>query len=123
MRRSPHLSKLCHTPAYAARSLVPWLGRCSIAVIDQNVDLDGQPHLLGTNIAAELEAQNFRGLTCIVTGSDPDEVAAISCSRGVHLVLEKGLSLREMAKRLLVARESLLIREALVTDSPLPSLL
>ena len=48
-------------------------------VLDQHVLLGGKPHLLGTDVAAELRAAGFVGVTCIVTGADQVRVEPRPC--------------------------------------------
>ena len=49
----------------------------SIALLDQNIDLDGRPHLLGTELARQLADRGFSGVTCILTSSS--QVRPIIC--------------------------------------------
>ena len=40
-----------------------------IVILDQNIDFQGEAHLLGSDIAGQLHEAGFCGVTCILTGS------------------------------------------------------
>eukprot|EP00966_Prymnesium_polylepis_P122999 2843894-Prymnesium_polylepis.1 len=98
------------------------LPHMDVVVLDQNLDLDGKAHLLGTDIARELHDRAFRGVTCIQAGASAQvaifesvtSVRADSASRrgGGSQVMDeiaampgvdregKGRDLQEMADRI-----------------------
>ena len=63
----------------------PPLPHVDIVIMDQNIDFQGSAHLLGSDIAGQLHAAGFCGVTCILTGSSLEVgQAALSC-HNVHL--------------------------------------
>ena len=59
---------------------------CLVVFNVQNIEISGAPHLLGSDLAAELNRQGFRGLVCILTGSSKRVVDELSVLPGVDLV-------------------------------------
>jgi hypothetical protein len=57
-----------------------------VALLDQNIG----PGVFGTEIAAALRARGFRGVTCVITGSSPDDVGRLGALPAVDLCVEKG---------------------------------
>ena len=53
--------------------LQPPFRQADIIALDQNIDLDGQPHLLGTDLVVRLREAGFTGAACIISGGDPEE--------------------------------------------------
>ena len=69
-----------------SRSLLlrPSLGLLDL--VHQNVELNGAPHLTGTELAAQLRARGFSGVVCILTGSSKQTITSLSAEKGVDLV-------------------------------------
>ena len=61
-----------------------------IALIDQNISLDGKDFILGTDIARSLHQNHFTGVACILTASSNNHAETLSQLTGVDLVLPKG---------------------------------
>ena len=85
------------------QEITPPLSPVDIVVLDQNIDIDDGVHLLGSDLAGQLHAASFCGLTCIMTGSSHDDIDRMSRMPGVDLVLEKGAPLAETARKLRAA--------------------
>ena len=80
--------------------------RCSVALLDQNINApDGSPHLLGTHLAEQLKQQDFRGVTCILTGSSAHAINEIRQCAGVDLAMPKSMSLVEQQSLIQAALE------------------
>ena len=79
--------------------MAPPHAHADIVVLDQNIS----ETLLGSDIAGQLQAAGYRGLTCVMTGSSVEKMDAISKQSGVDLVLAKGRSLADVAELLLDA--------------------
>jgi hypothetical protein len=63
-----------------------------IAVLDQNIRLDDEVRVLGTELATRLKQNNFQGVCAILTGSSvhSEHFNSLRSMPGVDLVLEKG---------------------------------
>jgi hypothetical protein len=66
------------------------LRHADIVILDQNIGLDRVDHLLGSEVAGQLQEAGFCGLVCISTASAVDQMGSIAGQPGVDLVLEKG---------------------------------
>ena len=77
-----------------------------IALIDQNISLDGKDFILGTDIARSLHQNHFTGVACILTASSNNHAETLSQLTGVDLVLPKGTPPATVAAELLAALEA-----------------
>eukprot|EP00966_Prymnesium_polylepis_P054832 1267219-Prymnesium_polylepis.2 len=76
--------------------------QADVLVIDQNVlRPGGDEAVLGTDLTLQLREQDFRGVICILTASSAHETDRISALPGGDLCCEKGMSLAELAEKLL----------------------
>jgi len=73
-----------------------------IAVLDQNIRLDDEVRVLGTELATRLKQNNFQGVCAILTGSSvhSEHFNSLRSMPGVDLVLEKGMPLPDVAREL-----------------------
>ena len=79
----------------------PELGRAAdIAVLDQHIELDGRPHLLGSEIAVQLRTEGFKGIICVVSSDDSANLAALRATPGVDMVVSKAALYEDLAARL-----------------------
>mmetsp|Transcript_26969 Transcript_26969/g.52467 ORF Transcript_26969/g.52467 Transcript_26969/m.52467 type:complete len:144 (-) Transcript_26969:269-700(-) len=72
-----------------------------IAILDQNINLDCSPPILGSELIKELRAHGFKGLTCIVTGDSRERVAQLAKEPDIDIVIEKGMPLPQLAHLIL----------------------
>ena len=79
--------------------IAPPHAHADVVVLDQNIS----ENLPGSDIAAQLQAAGYRGITAVMTGSSVEKMGRISKQPGVDLALEKGGSLADIAERLLEA--------------------
>jgi len=84
---------------------MPPLRPADIVLLDQNIDLDQKAHLLGSDVAGQLHAAGYRGVTCIITGASQQQIQELSTKPGVDLVLEKGTPFPTLARRLQAVHE------------------
>jgi len=82
------------------QEMAPPLSPVDIVVLDQNIEFDGQVHLLGSEIAGQLHTASFQGVVCIMTGSSAHAIEQIAKLPGVDLVLEKGTNVAKVALQL-----------------------
>jgi hypothetical protein len=81
--------------------LTPPLPHVDVVMLDQNINTqEGQQHLLGSDIAGQLQAHGYRGVTCIQTGSSMQMIDELAGMPGVDLVFPKGLALSAVADRI-----------------------
>ena len=71
------------------QEIAPALTPADIVVLDQNIDLDNDVHLLGSDVAEQLHAKSFRGLVCIMTGSSRNEIERLARLPGSTLCWKK----------------------------------
>jgi hypothetical protein len=71
-----------------------------VLLIDQRIYLDGQPHMLGTEVAEELHRRGFGGVVGIISGADKTQLAELRALPGIDLTACKSdlLSGRVTAK-------------------------
>ena len=76
--------------------------RPHVVVLDQNIDKpQGGPHLLGTDLAAELQLRGFSdGVVCILSGASEKDLEAFRGKPGVDLVYGKGKGTNVIAEGL-----------------------
>ena len=85
---------------------MPPLRHADIVLLDQNIMLDQQEaHMLGSDVAGQLHAAGYRGVTCIITGSSVQQIQQLSTKPGVDLVVAKGTALPTLARRLQAIHE------------------
>jgi len=82
------------------KEAVPSLPPADIVLLDQNIDLGENSHLLGSDVAEQLCMAGYRGVTCIITGSSVEQIQQLSTCPGVDLVVPKGTGLATLADRL-----------------------
>ena len=83
--------------------LQPPFRQADVIALDQNIDLCGQPRLLGTDLVARLRNAGFTGAACIVSGGEPEAVARLGALPGVDVATGKGFDAAELAALLLEA--------------------
>ena len=85
---------------------MPPLRHADIVLLDQNIMLDQEAHMLGSDVAGQLHAAGYRGVTCIITGSSVQQIQQLSTKPGVDLVVAKGTcTLPTLARRLQAIHE------------------
>ena len=52
---------------------------------------------MGTDLCQQLHERGFRGVTCVLSGSDEEVIEQISSLPGVDMAFEKGASLKTIA--------------------------
>lgn len=73
-----------------------------LAVLDQNI-FAGATCIHGSDLAASLRARGFDGVVCILTGSSAVKVEELSENGHVDVVASKGISVTDLAGKLLAA--------------------
>ena len=68
-----------------------------IAIIDQNLTINSMPHLLGHDLAEQLQRGGFVGVVCVFSGSSEEELQKMRTKPGVDMVLSKCMPLHEIA--------------------------
>lgn len=83
-----------------------------IVIIDQNLSVNNMPHLLGHDLAEQLQQEGFVGVVCIFSGSSDVDLQEIRMKAGVDMVLSKCTPLPEVARLL---REAFTAKKLLQT--------
>jgi len=60
-----------------------------VLLMDQRIELDGQPHLIGTTVAEELHRRGFGGVVVIVSGTGKVKLTELRTLPGIDLVMGK----------------------------------
>ena len=69
--------------------------QADIVTVDQHIDMDGKPHVIGTDLVARLREAGFTGVACIISGGSPVEVARLEAMRGVDVATSKSNAMGE----------------------------
>ena len=67
-------------------------GQCrpaDVVLIDQCIDIDGEPHMIGTSVVDELRGRGYRGVIVIVTGACKAKLTELRAWPGVDLAVGK----------------------------------
>jgi hypothetical protein len=86
------------------RTMLPSLQPTNLIAPADIVTLDydlGHPRLVGTDIAAQLHKEDFRGLVCILSGGSAEDLEALLKMPGVDMVCGKEVRLKALAPMLL----------------------
>ena len=67
--------------------------RPHVVLLDQNIDHDGMPHLLGSDVAAEIQQGGGvgTGVVCILTGTADAKLEGLRATPGVDCAFSKGM--------------------------------
>ena len=93
----------------------PLLEPASVVVPADIVTLDydlGHPRFVGTDIAARLHEEGFKGLVCILSGGSAEDLEAFLHMPGVDMVCGKEVRLKSLAPILLESHQNKISGEA-----------
>ena len=83
------------------RPLSPPHRPADVALLDENITLQDEPHLLGSDLAKQLRSRGFRGIICIISGMNEERRDALASQPSVDFVWPKTFNPPTLAARLL----------------------
>jgi len=85
----------------AMQPLPPPHRQADVVLLDQNITLHDEPHLLGSQLATDLRERGYLGVICIISGVDEERRAVLESQPCVDMVQPKSFSPTTLATQVL----------------------
>jgi len=89
----------------ALRPLAPPHREADMVLLDEDIALNNETHMLGSQLAGQLRGLGYGGVTCIISGVDDEHLAALIAMPDVDMVSPKNFNPTALAAKLLNAHK------------------